>query len=70
LHIWMLRHHQRHFTHYQTQPVRAQGDNGKRASRAHNLTRSNEAQCEAYQKCFLEYYYCATVQGELSDIPA
>jgi len=34
-----------------------------RASRAHNLTRSNEAQREAYQKCFLEYYYCATVQG-------
>jgi hypothetical protein len=34
------------------------------------LTRSNEAQHEAYQKCFLEYYYCATVQGELSDIPA
>jgi hypothetical protein len=70
LHIRTLRRHQRHFTHYQTQPVRAQGDNGKRASRAHNLTRSNEAQCEAYQKCFLEYYYCATVQGELSDIPA
>jgi hypothetical protein len=34
------------------------------------LTCSNEAQCEAYQKCFLEYYYCATVRGELSDIPA
>jgi hypothetical protein len=32
--------------------------------------RSNEAQREAYQKCFLEYYYCATVRGELSDIPA
>jgi hypothetical protein len=30
------------------------------------LTCSNEAQREAYQKCFLEYYYCATVQGELS----
>jgi hypothetical protein len=27
------------------------------------LTRSNEAQCEAYQKCFLEYYYCTTVRG-------
>jgi hypothetical protein len=27
------------------------------------LTRSNEAQREAYQKCFLEYYYCTTVQG-------
>jgi hypothetical protein len=70
LHIWTLRCHQRHFTHYQTQPIRAQGDNGKRASRAHNLTRSNEVQREAYQKCFLEYYYCATVWGELSDIPA
>jgi hypothetical protein len=34
------------------------------------LTRSNEAQRDAYQKCFLEYYYCATVWGELSDIPA
>ena len=41
-----------------------------RASRAHNLMCSNKAQREAYQKCFLEYYYCATVQGELSDIPA
>jgi hypothetical protein len=70
LHIRTLRCHQRHFTHYQMQPVRVQGDNGKRASRAHNLTRSNEAQREAYQKCFLEYYYCATVRGELSDIPA
>jgi hypothetical protein len=27
------------------------------------LTRSNEAQREAYQKCFLEYYYCTTVRG-------
>jgi hypothetical protein len=36
----------------------------------HAVTRSNEAQHEAYQKCFLEYYYCATVRGELSDIPA
>jgi hypothetical protein len=34
------------------------------------LTCSNEAQHGAYQKCFLEYYYCATVWGELSDIPA
>ena len=33
------------------------------------LTRSNEAQREAYQKCFLECYYCTTVLGELSDIP-
>jgi hypothetical protein len=32
--------------------------------------RSNEAQHEAYQKCFLECYYCTTVLGELSDIPA
>ena len=70
LHIWTLRHHQRHFTHYQMQPVRAQGDNGKRASRAHNLTCSNEAQREAYQKCILGCYYCTTVWGELSDIPA
>jgi hypothetical protein len=70
LHIQTLRRHQRQFTHYQTQPVRAQGDNGKRASRAHNLMRSNEVQHEAYQKRFLEYYYCATVRGKLSDIPA
>jgi hypothetical protein len=41
-----------------------------RASRAHNLTRSNEAQREAYQKCILVYCYCTTVQGELSVIPA
>jgi hypothetical protein len=34
------------------------------------MTRSNEAQREAYQKCFLECYYCTTVLGELSDIPA
>jgi hypothetical protein len=34
------------------------------------LTHSNEAQREAYQKCFLECYYCTTVLGELSDIPA
>src|SRR5580693_8518159 len=53
LHIWTLHRHQRHFTHYQTQPVRAQGDNGKRASRAHNLTRSNEAQREALPEVFL-----------------
>jgi hypothetical protein len=25
----------------------------------HKVTCSNEAQREAYQKCFLEYYYCA-----------
>jgi hypothetical protein len=30
---------------------------------------SNEAQREAYQKCILVFYYCTTVQGELSDIP-
>jgi hypothetical protein len=35
-----------------------------------NMTRSNEAQREAYQECFLECYYCATVRGELSNIPA
>jgi hypothetical protein len=34
------------------------------------LTHSNEAQCEAYQKCILVLCYCTTVQGELSDIPA
>jgi hypothetical protein len=70
LHIRMLRYHQRHFTHYQMQPVWAQGDNCKRASRAHNLTCSNEAQREAYQKCILGCYYCTTVRGELSDISA
>jgi hypothetical protein len=31
---------------------------------------SNEAQREAYQKCILVFYYCTTVQGELSNIPA
>jgi hypothetical protein len=33
------------------------------------MTRSNEAQCEAYQECILVCYYCTTVRGELSDIP-
>jgi hypothetical protein len=33
------------------------------------MTRSNEAQREAYQKCILGCYYCTTVWGELSDIP-
>jgi hypothetical protein len=32
--------------------------------------RSNEAQREAYQKCILGCYYCTTVRGELSVIPA
>jgi hypothetical protein len=32
--------------------------------------RSNEVQHEAYQKCILVFYYCTTVRGELSDIPA
>jgi hypothetical protein len=32
--------------------------------------RSNEAQRQAYQKCILVFYYCTTVWGELSDIPA
>jgi hypothetical protein len=40
-----------------------------RASRAHNLMCSNKVQREAYQKCILVYYYCTTVQGELSVIP-
>jgi hypothetical protein len=39
----------------------------------HSLTPlmcSNEVQHEAYQKCILGCYYCTTVWGELSDIPA
>jgi hypothetical protein len=39
-------------------------------ARSGAVTRSNEAQREAYQKCILECYYCTTVLGELSDIPA
>jgi hypothetical protein len=37
---------------------------------SYKVMHSNEAQREAYQKCFLECYYCTTVLGELSDIPA
>jgi hypothetical protein len=35
-----------------------------------SMTHSNEAQHKAYQKCILGYYYCTTVRGELSVIPA